>query len=190
MDEVRTWAGTIAERRRVAAEDEHALLTDPLPEQVPQMEGAGVEWRLAVVTPEEDADLESAVLDVIRWHERGHMVDFVQHLPLGSHLLRNLLLVTRHWFDPLAIASEMEGRAELTALAMSEHTQVVMAHIAGFLSGDAGDSPHAGGFRRLVGEIVGGLEAEGVENAPVRFWHRADPLSVRRVGRALLDGIW
>ena len=190
MDEVRNWARTIAERRRIAAEDDDVLMTDPLPENSAPMDPAGVEWRLSLLSPVVDNLLESAVLDVIRWHERGHMVDFVHYLPLGRNLWRNVLLVVGHWFDPLAIASEMEGRAELTALAMSPHTRIVLAHISGFLSGEAGQSPHAQGFRGLVGEILAGLDRHGVSESDVRYWHRADSHTMQRVARELLQGIW
>ena len=67
MDEVRSWAATIAERRAIAAADGGVLLGDELPHRLPAIRPAGVEWRLAVVSPVEDKDLETAVLDVIRW---------------------------------------------------------------------------------------------------------------------------
>ena len=151
---------------------------------------AGVEWRLALLSPVEDSDLEAAVLDIIRWHERGHMVDFLHFLPVGLHPLRTLALTFRNGLSALSVASEMEARAELVALAMTPHTRLVAAHIAGFLSGDSGESPHARGFRSLVGDLLEELARRGVEKPDVRYWHRVDPHMLRSAARYLLKRLW
>ena len=190
MDEVRAWAATVAARRRISKEDGDVLMADPIPEGVAPRTPAGVEWRLSVLSPVEDKDLEIAVLDIIRWHEQGHMVDFGHLLPVEWHPLRAIALTVRNGFSALAVASEMEARAELTALAMSPHTQLVAAHIAGFLTGDSGQSPHARGFRALVDDILDELRKRDVPKSDVRHWHRVDPHTLRDVARHLLKRLW
>ena len=190
MDEVRSWAGTIALRRRIARADGGVVLRDGLPRRAAALEPAGVEWRLALLSTVADADLDAAVLDIIRWHERGHMADFLHFLPVTLHPWRSLALVLRNGLSALGISSEMEGRAELTALAMSRHTRLVLAHITGFLDSEAGDSPHAHGFRMLAEEVFLELRRRGVAEPEVRSWHRVDPHTLRQIGRKLLKRLW
>ena len=190
MDEVRNWAGSLAERRRIAAADENILLRDPIPADLAPILPAGAEWRLALLSPVADADLDAAVLDIIRWHERGHMVDFQHLLPVELHPIRSLALTLRNGLSPLAVASEMEGRAELVALAMSPHTRLVAAHLAGFLVGEGGTSPHAHGFRDLVHAVLVELKGRGIEDSAVRHWHKLDPKLLRDVGKTLLSRLW
>jgi hypothetical protein len=190
MDEVRNWSSNLARRRRLAREDGGVVLRDALPRRVDPLEPAGVEWRLALLSPVEDGGLEAAVLDVIRWHERGHMVDFLHYLPWELNLFRTLALVVRNGFDSLAVTAEMEGRAELAALAMSPHTRLVLAHIAGFMTGDRGTSPHAIGFRAMVEQLQAALRERGVAEPAVHDWHRLDPALIRQTARELLAGFW
>ncbi len=190
MDEVRSWAGAIADRRRISREDDGVVLRDPLPEDLDPMAPAGVEWRLALLSPVQDNDLDAAVLDIIRWHEQGHMVDFLYFLPVGIHPLRALALSLRNGLSALSVASEMESRAELVALASSPHTRLVAAHIAGFLGGDSSESPHAKGFRSLVEDLLGELERRGVDSPDLRYWHRVEPHILRAAARHLLKRLW
>lgn len=190
MDEVRLWAGRIVERRRVARQDDLALLRDPLPSQADALEPAGVEWRLALMSPVEDKDMSGAVLDVIRWHERGHMVDFHRLLPVTSNVLRSLSLVMRNGWDALQVTAEMEGRAQLAALAMSPFTRLALAHTAGFLGGEDGGSPHAIGFRQMVLRLQERLRAVGVKDPRASRWHELEPAVLRENARGLLRSDW
>ena len=186
-DAVRDWARGVADRRRIVAEDGNELLADPLPE------GAGddpldVAWRLAVLSPVPDADLELAVLDTIRHHERQHLVDSFFYLPVETNLWRSLGLVLAFGFSPSAIEAEMERRAELASLAVSPHTELVLAHIADFLGEEVPGSPHHRGFGQLGRELCQQLVAAGLAPAaavPSR-WHQVPMVAVRRAARQLL----
>jgi len=188
FDSVREWARAVAERRRIAAEDGNALLTDPLPQ------GAGedpvdVAWRLAVLSPVQDTDLESAVLDTIRHHERQHLKDSSHYLPIVSNLWRGLGLLLQFGLSPSAIEAEMERRAELASLAVSPHTELVLAHIADFLSEPGVRSPHHRGFGALGRELAAELQVLGLSplaSSPSR-WHAVAPELVRQAARRLLD---
>lgn len=190
MDEVRGWAARIAERRRIARADDSVVLRDALPMQAAGLEPAGVEWRLALLSPVEDSELETAVLDVIRWHERGHMVDFLHYLPISLNLLRSIALVIRNGLDALQVTAEMEGRAQLTALAMSPYTKIALAHTAGFLSGEHRNSPHAIGFRTMVERLQNELHKHKVPNADASRWHLLDPAKLRENARRILRTQW
>lgn len=189
-DAVREWAWAIRERRRVAREDGEVVLRDPLPQRIGELETLGVDWRLSLTSPVADPQLESAVLDMIRWHEHAHLVDAFHYLPPEENLLRILGLLFSFGFDALAIESEFEARAETAALALSPHTELVLAHIAGFLDGEPGDSPHARGFRNLALQIARRAEARGLPGAHPSQWHRLDPAAARAIGRELLGELW
>jgi len=77
------------------------------------------------------------VLDMIRAHERRHLVDSFHYMPIEQHLLRGAGLLLQFGISPGAIEAEMERRAELAALALSPHTELVLAHIVDFY----GDPP-------------------------------------------------
>ncbi|MBL8753017.1 MAG: hypothetical protein JNK15_06905 [Planctomycetes bacterium] len=186
-DAVREWAASIADRRRIVAEDDNSLVQDPLPEAGPD-DPLDVAWRLAVLSPVQDTDLDAAVLDTIRHHERQHLVDAFYYLPVEHNLWRSLGLALSFAFSPAAIEAEMERRAELASLAVSPHTELVLAHIADFLQDPGLESPHHRGFGALGRELVAELVALGVapaDAAPSR-WHRVPMATVRTAARRLL----
>lgn len=186
-DAVVEWAAAIADRRRIAAADGQAVLGDPVPVDTAPLDPLDVSWRLAAMSPGEDKQLEAAVLEVIRIHERRHLVDSFHYLPFESNLWRGLGLLLRHGLSPMAIEAEMERRAELAALAGCREPGIVLAHIAEFTGGDDA-SPHARGFTQLAVDLIGALEREGVPADAARIcqWHRLEPGVVRRAAERLL----
>lgn len=188
FDAVREWAQGIAERRRIAREDGGALLADPLPRQVAPMEPLDAAWRLAAMSPVQDSRLDLAVLDMIRCHERAHLVDSFHYLPFESNLFRVLGLLVGHMFSPDAIEAEMERRAELAAVALSPWPELALAHVADFLE-PGGDSPHARGFRRLAEDVAAELAAGGVPEADCRphRWHRVPAATLAAAARAVMN---
>lgn len=190
MDAVREWADGVRDRRAIAAADDFRLLRDPLPDDVDDLEPAGVDWRLAVVSPVQDSELDAAVLDMIRWHERAHLVDSFFYLPVESNLWRAIGLLMRNGFRPGAIEAELEGRAETAALALSPHTGLVLAHVAVFLAGEADSSPHAKGFRALAQRFLALARERGVATPEASRWHLIDAEQARKLGRELLQRMW
>ncbi len=185
-DAVREWSHGIAERRRVAAEDGLALAHDPLPREAGD-DPLDVAWRLALLSPVVDRELDAAVLDTIRHHERQHLVDSFYYLPIENNLWRGLGLAFSFGFSPSAIEAEMERRAELAALALSPHTELVLAHIADFM-GDGPTSPHHDGFTTLGHEVSAVLQEIGVppDSAVPSRWHLVPRETMRAAARQLL----
>jgi hypothetical protein len=190
FDAVREWARGIADRRRVAAEDGAALVADPLPA------GAGVDpldvsWRLSLLSPVQDSELDDAVLDTIRHHERQHLVDAFYYLPVEHNLWRSLGLVLSFGFSPSAVEAEMERRAELASLAVSPHTELVLAHIADFLQPPVPTSPHHQGFGALAQQLQRELQAAGLpaEQVVPSRWHLLPRAMVQQAARRLLGRI-
>ncbi|MEY4673384.1 MAG: hypothetical protein RL148_1168 [Planctomycetota bacterium] len=190
-DSVRQWAGGIRQRRAVAQEDGGALASDPLPTSVDPADPLDAEWRLALACPVPDAELESAVLDTIRHHERAHLVDSFHYLPFEANLWRGLGLLFAFGFSPAAIEGEMERRAELAALALSPYTHLVLSHVAEFRDQYDPASPHGRGFRALAEELVLRLRSRGVPEEHLRTcnWHQLDPVLVREVAREMLGRV-
>jgi tetratricopeptide (TPR) repeat protein len=189
-DAVREWSRGIATRRRIAAEDALALQRDPLPDHT-GADPLDVAWRLETMSPLEDTALDAAVLDTIRHHERQHLVDAFWFLPVEHNLWRALGLVFEFAFSPSAIEAEMERRAELASLAVSPHTELVLAHVADFASEPDLRSPHHQGFGELARQLAAALVARGVDPAaalPAR-WHTVPMVTVREAARALLGGL-
>ncbi|MCA8953822.1 MAG: hypothetical protein KDE27_30195, partial [Planctomycetes bacterium] len=186
-DAVREWAETIADRRRVAAADGDALARDALPRD-PGFDPLDVAFRLALLSPVRDTGLEAAVLDTIRHHERQHLVDSFHYLPIASHLGRGLGLMFEIGLSPALIEAEMERRAELASLAVSPHTELVLAHIVDFLGDPGIESPHHRGFGALAQQLSRRFEQLGVspDAALPSRWHLLDMELVRRAARDLL----
>lgn len=186
-DAVRDWARTVLLRRQVAREDGAALLADPLP-SAPGDDPLDVAWRLALTAPVDDRDLDAAVLDMIRIHERQHLVDAFYYLPIEANLWRGLGLLFSFGFSPGAVEAEMERRAELAALALSPHTELVLAHVADFLAEPGGPAPHHTGFAWLAKDVAAALQRLGVAaevTEPAR-WHELPMATVRQAAREVL----
>lgn len=193
MDAVRDWAGALLRMRKIAREDGGVLLDDPIPKPRDPVEPLDAEWRLAVLSPLEDSEIEAAVLDIIRWHERAHLSDTFFFLPPEANLWRILGLLLRNSFRATSVEADLEARAELAALAKSPHTRLVMAHIAGFCGqGLDGFSAHASGFERLARALQQRLIAAGIDESSVAVarWHELDPELVRATARSLLARLW
>jgi tetratricopeptide (TPR) repeat protein len=175
-DAVREWARSLAGRRRIAAADGNAVLTDALPEQV-DAEPVDVSWRLAVVSPVQDSALEMAVFEMICHHEHRHLVDANLYLPISANVWRALGLVLQFGFSPAAVEAEMERRAELAALHLTPHRELVLEHIASFASEPDLRSPHHQGFTELARQLQRELVEVGVtpDQARPSRWHRLPP---------------
>ena len=189
-DSVREWADNLRERRRIAREDGSQLLRDPLPAGARPLDPVDVDWRLNLVSREQDSDLDAAVLDMIRWHEHGHLIDSFHFLPFGDNVWRCIGLLLRNGFSPAAIEADLEGRAETVALALSPHTQLVLGHIAGFLDGEEAFSTHVGGFRELARRVLAGQEARGAPAPKCCRWHELEPAAAVEIAREVLRSLW
>jgi tetratricopeptide (TPR) repeat protein len=187
FDSLRSWAGGLADKRATATADGRALLADPIPAE-PGADPFDAPWRLLLASPVADADLATALLDTVRHHERQHLVDWLYYLPIEHNVWRALGLLFDFAWSPAAIEAEMERRAELASLALSPHTELVLAHILEFASAGDAPSPHVRGFGALARELTAALVAEGVapaDAAPAR-WAAAPMPAFRRAARRLL----
>jgi hypothetical protein len=194
LDAVRRWASEIADRRRRLAPFRADALADAIPPAGPLSldRPARVHEKLDLVAPQSDEALLEAVLDMIRWHERAHLVDASRYLPVFANLFPALGLLFVHGFSAASIEAEMELRAETAALCKSSAPLLVLAHVAGFLGEDETSGPHALGFRRLASRIVRRMAEDppaGIDPTSnlVAQWHLLSEEQARALGAALLS---
>lgn len=187
-DAVVDWAVGLRVRRRIAHEDGLALTRDPLPGD-PGLDPFDAAWRLTLASPVPDEELDAAVLDMIRSHERRHLVDSFHYLPIEWNLWRGVGLFFSFGGSAGAIEAEMERRAELAALALSEHTELVLAHIADFYGDPPLQSPHHIGFSQLLAELRDELVELGVpaDQALPSRWHLVSREQLRLAASRLLE---
>lgn len=105
-------------------------------------EGKGREWE------------GSPFLDMVEWHEVGHMVDVRQYIPLEKNIFRNLWFALRNGFSPSRIEAELEGRAQVTSLAFCKNPHLALASLVGFLPFKDSSPPHSRGYYRVSEEFV------------------------------------
>ncbi|MGE0144110.1 MAG: hypothetical protein AB7I19_08690 [Planctomycetota bacterium] len=190
-DAIRDWGLDLREARTRSLEDGHAVLRDPLPADVEPLAALDVGTRLLALSPVEDRVLESAVFDLVRWHERAHLLDAVRFLPPESNLWRVVALVVRNGFQADSVQAELEGRAEAASLAYCRHPELALAHIAGFLRPEAGRGPHARGFRELARRLNDLTTRAGLDGAgAVSRWHLIPAASLAGLARVIVAEHW
>src|SRR5690606_11204171 len=105
-----------------------------------------------------------------------------------SNLLRGAGLLFQFGLSPASIEAEMERRAELAALALSPHTELVLAHIVDFYGDPPLSSPHHRGFSELLQQVHEQLLRQGIAPAQAvpSQWHTLDMAQIREAASTLL----
>ena len=142
MDSVREWANEIRERREIIREDGGVMLDDPLPTTDTKLDPVSVQWRLSMLSPVGDTELSAAVLNMIRWHERAHLVDALHFLPVENNLWRGPRI------DPGPRLQQDLDRSRDRGARRDRGVGAESAHSAGV-------GPH----RRVLGERLAGIAA-------------------------------
>jgi hypothetical protein len=198
LDVVREWARAIELlARRFPAGERAAILADPLPpcevgERDALGDSLGVEHKLALRALERsEEDLLERLFEIISVHERAHLADAAEFLPLGDHPLRVLAFLLSEGFSPAAVEARLEQRAELVALAGAREADLVLAHVVEYgIGGHPG--AHARGFRRILERFVAYLDAH-LEEFPglapdrslLQQLHRLSNAEIRAVAAVL-----
>lgn len=190
LQAVREWAAdltTIRERSRAQGD---VILRDPIPPLDDPLDPLDAQTRLTVRAEVETGQMFAAVLDLVCWHERAHLADAARYLPPEKRVLRSLALVLGHGFDPDSILSELEGRAELAALAFTDHPDLVLAHIADFASKRGAESPHVRGFVRAARWLNEELEGEDGIPVGIASWPQIEPERMQAAARRIAARLW
>ena len=142
--------------------------------------------------PDEGHVTLDELLDVTALHEEGHLTDRSRFLPLLQHPLRALGLLFSAGFTPARVALRLEYRAQLVALCEAADPRIALAECLDVAEADDAGTPHAGGYRELVEDLL--LELDGdlasypaldPERYLVYQLHRLSAEDVRRAALAL-----
>ncbi|MEZ5989130.1 MAG: hypothetical protein R3F30_08410 [Planctomycetota bacterium] len=88
------------------------------------------------------------ILDLLRRHERAHLVDAHRFLPVMANPLAALIMAFKGGFSAQEIMAQAEGRAEIVALATGAHPRIGLPRTASFLP-EPGSGPAAASRPRL-----------------------------------------
>ncbi|MGQ0612294.1 MAG: tetratricopeptide repeat protein [Planctomycetaceae bacterium] len=152
LDAVARWQADLERRARRLREGELGTgAGEALPDRpfTSLEDPAGVEGRLLRAGP-------IRVLEEVQVHEDAHLLDAEQHLPVGRHALRNLLLALGRGFSADAIQAYLERNAQLRAVCSGPAPHAAVAVCVAAL-GSSG--PHARGYREILEGLVGELAA-------------------------------
>ena len=151
-----------------------AVLDTPFVRTVPALDASRpcqVNWRLIareVVENDWDWDrLWQEVYDLIRLHEQAHLVDAHRYLPIGNHFGPALWLFAASGFSASSLQADLEGRAEIAALALGANPRLTLAHITAFTTSlhRPGESMHQVGFGRVLRRLIELWQADGAPGA-------------------------
>jgi len=168
LDAVARWQAELERRaRRPTGGSEGGNDGEALPDRpfTSLEDPAGEEGRLLRAGP-------IRVLEEVQIHEDAHLLDAEQHLPVGRHALRNLLLALGRGFRVEEIQAYLERNAQLHAVVDGPSPHAALAVCVAALDSSG---PHARGYREILAGIVGELAAHP------RLYPEVDP------GRLLLQ---
>lgn len=128
--------------------------------------GEGNRLRLAVLLERGPGDgtLGRITLDelvaVTAVHEEAHLCDRGRWFPIGEHWLEVLGLLWDAGFSPVRLMRRLEYRAQLVALCASPDPRLALVEMLDAAENGTDITPHAAGYRRLLGDLVDRLDEE------------------------------
>jgi hypothetical protein len=200
LDVVREWAAEVEELRRIhgGAERRTRLLEAPprpcaASERRSLAEPLHVAQKLALraALREDDLDLLQRLFELVSLHERAHLADAAEFLPVFRKPFAVLGFLFAAGFSSAEVEARLELRAELSALAAAEEADFVLSHIVSYALGGRSGA-HARGFRTLLERFLAHLETH-LEEYPtldpgsylLQQLHRLSNDEIRRVAREL-----
>ncbi len=183
--------------------DAGVLLDDPIPQAdaLSLNRPAQVDWKLLAAAQRSDGRyrerIGERVLTLLRLHEHAHIVDAQRFLPALRNPGASFQLFAKSGFQAAVLMADLEGRAELAALAFGADPRLTLAHLSSFI-GDAYEeagSPHRLGFARMLRRLVAAWEADGAPGARepgsnlLAQLHLLDPERAVQYARTILAGL-
>lgn len=167
------WVDDLVRMGEVLERDGLALLDDAIPTADALSLGrpAQVHWKLFASWMRDHGHdrkrIETEVLTLLRLHEHAHLVDAQRFLPAMRNPGGSFRLLAQAGFQTQLVMADLEGRAEVAALARGADPRLTLGHMTSFL-GEAykeGDSPHRIGFARMLRRLVALWAADGAPGA-------------------------
>lgn len=102
--------------------------------------------------------LRPRALELVRFHEYGHLADAGQFLPLIAQVPRILSWLVRGGFSVKNVEARLEMRAELTAMCTTRDPELSLAFVLEHCDRPLASPPHSTGFTALASEFVRELD--------------------------------
>ncbi|MBK9384450.1 MAG: hypothetical protein IPN34_06475 [Planctomycetes bacterium] len=200
LDVVRAWASEVEELRRVhgTKERRERLLEAPLPPcdradrtALDEPLHVGQKLALRAALRDDPSPIYQRLFELVSIHERAHLADAAQYLPVGRKPFAMLGFLIAAGFSAEAVEARLEMRAELCALAAADEPDLVLSHIVSYAM-QGRSSAHARGFRVLLERFIAHLD-EHAASFPtldpsarlVQQLHRLSNEEIHRVALAL-----
>jgi hypothetical protein len=207
LDIVRDWTLEVEELLRIYGTEERSgrlFAAAPRPcapeDRRATSESLHVAQKLALraALRQEKGPLLQRLFELVSVHERGHLADAAEYLPLTRKPFAVLGFLIAAGFSPAAIEARLELRAELCALAAAEEPDLVLSHIVSYAAAGRSNA-HAQGFGELLERFIAYLD-DHLDEFPaldascnlLQQLHRLDNASLHRVALALAleEGVW
>lgn len=94
------------------------------------------------------------LIEHVRIHEQGHLIDSQRYLPIWRKILPNLALLLRSGFDSTAVMADLEAAAELHALRAGPAPHLVLAEMIRALPRGPDAGPHSRGYREILRAFI------------------------------------
>jgi hypothetical protein len=164
LDVVRNWTTDVEQlARRFPPAARRAILDDPLPPCAPE-ERTHIGDPLHVIQKlvfnaleRSEAEINQRLFEIVSVHERAHLCDAAEFLPLAEHPLKIFSLLLSEGFSAAGLEARLEQRAELAALASCRESDLVLSHLLEYAT-DRKVGAHARGFRRILERFIAYLD--------------------------------
>jgi tetratricopeptide (TPR) repeat protein len=100
------------------------------------------------------AEYAGLVLDAVEVHERAHIRDAQEFLPVFDDLPRKIGILAEHAFSGANIEAWLEGRAQADALADARDPRIALAELLRDLPERDASPPHSAGYYDVAKELV------------------------------------
>lgn len=132
-------------------------------------------------------------LDAVEAHERAHISDAHEFLPLSKDVPRLVAVFAENSFSPSNVEAWLEGRAQLEAIVHARDPRIALAELLRDLPSRDASPPHSVGYFDMAGQLVE-LVDDALPNLPdldpdavlVQQLDRLDPEVLRGLAGRLI----
>lgn len=140
------------------------------------------------------AEYDGSMLDAVEAHERAHIADAHEFLPLFDDVSRKVGILAENGFSGANVEAWLEGRAQLEALAAAADPRIALAELLRDLPSRVASPPHSAGYYdvaeqlvQLIDESRSALPEIDFSRVIVQQLDRLPPDRIRGLARLLLE---
>lgn len=140
------------------------------------------------------AEYDGLMLDAVETHERAHIADAHEFLPLFDDVSRKVGILAENGFSGANVEAWLEGRAQLEALAAAADPRIALAELLRDLPSRVSSPPHSVGYYDVAEQLVQLIEESGsstpeidLSRVIVQQLDRLPPERIRGLAKRLLE---